>query len=143
MGQIILSDCSVVIGSITIPTNGIKSVTINDTPEMKDNTGMGMTAKSSKKGLDDWTIDIEIFQDYITGGLDEDLWALFDAGTTVGAIAIMPATVGGIGVSNPAYKSTAGMLKSYSPIAAGSVGELGVAKLQIVPMGAKLTRATT
>jgi hypothetical protein len=142
MAQIVLTDVSVVIGSITIGTNGVKSVTIDDHPEMKDNTGMGMTAKSRKRGLDDWSIDVEIFQSYADTELDSDLWTLFAAGTTVGAIAIMPAVTGGIGTGNPAYKSTAGIIESYAPIAAGSVGELGVAKLKIVSMGALLTRAT-
>lgn len=142
MSQIVLTDVSVVIGSITIAANGVKSVTINDTPDMLDNTGMGMTAKSRKRGIDDWSIDIEFFQDFATTALDEDLWTLFAAGTTVGAIAIMPALTGGIGVSNPAYKSAGGIIESYSPIAAGSVGELGIAKVKIVANGYLLTRAT-
>lgn len=142
MAQIILSDVLVTLGSITLGTNGVKSVTISFNPDMKDNTGMGMTAKSRKKGLDDWSMDIEIFQDFITAGLDDDLWALVAAGTTVGAIVVRPVSGTAIGVSNPEYRSTAGIIESYAPVSAGEVGELGVAKLKILAMGATLTRHT-
>lgn len=142
MGQIVLTDVVVSIGTITIGTNGVKSVTINDTPEMKDNTGMGMTAKSRKRGLDDWSIDIEIFQDYLTGAIDEDLWTLFVAGTTVGAIAIQPIT-GTVSANLPSYRSTAGIIQDYSPINAAAVGDLAIAKVKIVAMGAALTRSVT
>jgi len=142
MGQIVLTDVAVTLGSITIPANGVKSVMINFNPEMKDNTGMGMTAKCRKKGLEDWSIDIEIFQDFVDDGLDEDLWTLVKAGTTVGAIAIKP-TSAAIGAGNPSYESIAGIIESYAPIAAGSVGELGTVKLKILAMGAELTREIT
>lgn len=142
MGQIVLTDCVVTLGTVTIPANGIKSVTINFTPEMKDNTGMGMTAKSRKKGLDDWSMDIEIFQDFVAAGLDEDLWTLLAAGTTVGAIAVHPIT-GVKAEGNPYYESTAGIIESYSPIAAGAVGDLATVKLKILAMGATLTRDVT
>lgn len=142
MPQIILTNCLVTLGTVTIPANGVKSVTINFTPEIKDNTGMGMTAKSRKKGLDDWSMDIEIFQDYVGAGLDEDLWTLIAAGTTVGIVAVQP-TSGAKSASNPSYESTAGFIESYSPIAAGTVGELGVAGLRILAMGATLTRDIT
>jgi hypothetical protein len=139
MAQIILSNVSVSLGDITIGANAVKSVTINYTPEEKDNTGMGHTAKSRKMGLEDWSIDIEIFQEYATGLLDADLYAIIKAGGDVGAIDIGPTGVAA-DADNPHYESTAGYLGSYSPVVAGSVGELGVAKLHIVAMGAELTR---
>jgi len=149
MAQIVLTDVLVSIASIAAAPNGfakgaVKSVTINYSPDMLDNTGMGHTAKSRKKGLDDWSLDIEIYQDFIDSGLDDVIWALMTAGTTVGAIAIRPTGAGdnvpAIGVNNPAYGSTAGIIESYAPIAAGTVGEMGVAKLRILAMGAELTR---
>jgi hypothetical protein len=142
MAQIVLTDVIVSIANFTIVANGVKSVTINDNPEMKDNTGMGMTAKSRKRGLDDWSLDIEIFQDYLDDQLDEDIWTAFKAGTTVGAIAIQPVT-GTVSPNLPSYRSTAGMVESYSPIAAGAVGDLAIAKLKIVAMGTELTRAVS
>lgn len=142
MGQIVLTDVVVTMGSVTIAANAVKSVTINFTPEMKDNTGMQMTAKSRKKGLDDWSMDIELFQTYVDAELDATIWALMAAGTTVGAIAVHPIT-GAKASGNPYYESTAGIIESYAPIAAGAVGELAVAKLRILAMGATLTRDAT
>jgi hypothetical protein len=139
MAQVVLTDVNVTLGTITIGTNAVKSVTINFTPEAKDNTGMGHTAKSRRVGLQDWSIDIEIFQDYDDDKLDEDLWAIVNGTCDVGAIAILPAS-GGVSASNPSYESTAGYLESYSPIAAGAVGDQAIAKLRIIAMGAALTR---
>jgi hypothetical protein len=142
MAQIVLTDVTVSLGSITIGTNAVKSVTINYTPEVLDNTGMGHGAKSRKVGLPDWSIDIEIFQDYADDALDEDLWAIIAGTGDVGAISIKP-TSSAISAANPAYTSTAGFLESYSPIAAGAVGELGLARLRILSMGADLDRDIT
>ena len=139
MAQIILSNVSVSLGSISIGANGVKSVTINYTPEQKDNTGMGHTAKSRKVGLPDWSIDIEIFQEYATTLLDADLWAIIIGTGDVGAIDIGPTGVAA-DANNPHFKSTAGYLDGYSPVAAGAVGELAVAKLKIIAMGATLAR---
>ena len=140
MAQIVLTSVTVVLGTISIGTNCIKSVTINYTPDVLDNTGMGMTAKSRKIGIPDWSIDIELFQEYATTLLDADLWAIISGTGDVGAIDIAPDGVA-VGPDHPHYHSTAGFLESYSPLAAGSVGELGVAKLRILAMGATLTRA--
>lgn len=149
MAQIVLTDVLVSIAAIYAAPNGfaagaVKSVTINYTPAMLDNTGMGHGAKSRKKGLDDWSIDIEIYQDYVNAAVDNLIWDLMTAGTTVGAIAIRPTGAGdnvpAIGVDNPAYGSAAGIIESYAPIAAAAVGDLGVAKLRILSMGSALTR---
>lgn len=148
MGQIVLSDVTVTLGSVTIGTNCVKSVTLNFTPDMLDNTGMGHTAKSRTKGLDDWSADVEIYQDYADDGLDEDLWTLMAAGTPF-SFTVKP-TSAAISAINPYYcTGTSGaltsgaILESYSPIAAGSVGELGVAKLKILACGISLTRDVT
>jgi hypothetical protein len=130
------------LGSVTIAANAIKSATINFTPDMLDNTGMQHTAKSRKKGLDDWSLDIELYQEYAASGLDEDLWTLMLAGTTVGAIAIHPIT-GAKAEGNPYYESTAGIIESYAPIAAGAVGDLATVKLRILAMGATMSRDVT
>jgi hypothetical protein len=140
MGQIVLSNVTATIGAITIGTNCIKSVTINFTPAVLDNTGMGHTAKSRKIGLQDWSIDIEIYQDYLTTNLDADLWGIINVDGSVGAIDIAPDGVA-VGPDHPHYKSTAGFLESYSPLVAGAVGDLGIAKLRILSMGALLSRA--
>jgi len=135
----ILSNVTVVLGSITIPANGVKSVAVNYNPEVKDNTGMGHTAKSRKVGLQDWSLDIEIFQDYADDQLDEDLYAILAGDCDVGAIDIGP-TGEAAAASHPHYESTAGYLDGYSPVAAGAVGDLAVAKIKILAMGAELTR---
>jgi len=139
MAQIVLTNVSVSLGGISIGANGVKSVTVKYNPEVKDNTGMGHTAKSRKTGLEDWSIDIEIFQEYATTLLDADLYAIQKGGGDVGAIDIGPTGVAA-DANNPHYKSTAGYLDGYSPVEAGAVGELAVAKLHILAKGAELTR---
>ena len=139
MAQIVLTNVSVTLGTISIGANGVKSVIISYTPAALPNTGMGHTAQSRKVGLQDWSIDIEIFQEYATTLLDADLYAILIGTCDVGAIDIGPTGVAA-DANNPHYKSTAGYLDGYSPVAAGAVGELAVAKLKIIAMGAALTR---
>ena len=142
MAQIILSDVSVLLANVaglTNPGTGeVKSCTINFTPEAKENTGFGHTAKSRKVGLQDWSIDLEIYQNYDAASMDASLFTIMNGDGDVGAISIQPVS-GAEGAGNPAYESTAGFLESYSPIAAGAVGELGVIKIRILAMGAELT----
>lgn len=139
MAQILLSDVSVTIGTVTIPANGVKSVKVNDLTPTLDNSGMGHTAKSRRMGFPDWSMEIEIYQDFADDGLDEDLWTIRAAGGSAGAVAVLPAS-GGVSATNPSYESTASFLEDYTPIDAPEVGALGVVKIKLSAKGALLER---
>jgi hypothetical protein len=113
-----------------------KSVTINRNPDMLDNTRYGHTGKSRKKGLDDWSFDIELLDDFTDEAVDEDLWLLFDAGTSFTIVWRPTAAV--IGAGNPSYTGT-GIIESY-PLG-GAVGDLATKKFRVIACGTALVRA--
>lgn len=138
MAQTVLTNCGVTVNSTSISTS-VKSVKVNRTPDMLDNTTFGMGAKSRKKGLDDWSIELQIVDDFASAALDEGLWALFDAGSTFTTI-LRPNATAVRGPSNPEY-SGVGIIESF-PIG-GGVGELAEKTIRILAAGGVLTRTTT
>jgi hypothetical protein len=128
-------------GGIAPPTTDVsdyvKSVTINYTADMVEDTAMGDGTHSKKPGLKDWSVDIEFYQDFVDNGLDEDMWTLISGGLSVN-FEIRP-TSAARGAANPAYTGL-GQIESWGPIQ-GSVGEMAMVKCRIVPT--KLAAAAT
>jgi len=139
MAQILLSDCVITLGTITLGTNAIKSAKLNDLTPSIDNTGMGMGAKSRRVGFPDWSLELEVFADYADDALDEDLFTIRAADGDVGAVSIKP-TSAAISAANPAYTATAGFLDTYTIIGADEVGKHGTVAIKILAMGAALIR---
>jgi len=137
MAETVYTNCYLSLNAVDISAL-IKSISINRNPDMKDNTRMGHTGKSRKKGLDDWSFDIELLDDFTDDAVDEDLWTLFDAGTTFVIIWKPVNTTTGAG--NPRYYGT-GIIESF-PLG-GAVGDLATKKIRVVAAGTALTRAIT
>ncbi len=113
----------------------VKSITLNYSAEMLDETGMGDTTRVNKGGLKNWSVDVEFIQDFgATPAPDIDLFSL--VGSTA-AMVIRPVKGTAIGATNPEYRGT-GILESYAPIGQG-VGELAMAPITIQSAGT-LTR---
>ena len=113
----------------------VKSVSVNYSAEMLDETVMGNTTRTNLGGLKNWSIDVEFKQDFgATPAPDVDLFSL--VGTTF-AVVIRPVKGTAMGATNPEYRGT-GILESYNPIG-GSVGELAMAPITIQSAGT-LTR---
>lgn len=137
MANIVLTDAFISIAA-NVLSSSANSVSIDYSAAAQDDTAFGDTTKSSIGGLKDWTIKVDINQDYANAAADSILFPL--VGTTV-AFEIRP-TSAVVGTSNPKYTGT-GLITAYNPVG-GKVGDKAASSITIVPGGATptLTRAT-
>lgn len=135
MAQLILEDAFVSVDGNDI-SSSVKSVTVNYSAEMQDDTTMGDDTKSNKGGLKNWSAEVELLQDFAAGELDSILFPL--VGTTV--VVIFRPTSAAVGASNPNYTGN-GTVESYPPLG-GTVGDLASTTISIQPAGT-LSRATS
>ena len=135
MPTLVLNDAFVSINAVDL-SDHVKSVTLNYSAEMLDDTAMGDDTKSNKGGLKNWSVEVEFHQDYAASSVDATLFSL--VGTTFTVI-VRPVESTAVGPTNPNYTGT-GILESYNPVG-GAVGELAAASITIQPAGT-LTRAT-
>ena len=135
MAQLILEDAFVSVDGNDISAS-VKSVTVNYSAEMQDDTTMGDDTKSNKGGLKNWSAEVELLQDFAAGELDSILFPL--VGTTV--VVIFRPTSAVVGPSNPNYTGN-GTIESYPPLG-GTVGDLASTTISIQPAGT-LSRATS
>jgi len=135
MATLVLTDAYVSINSVDL-SDHVKSVSIDYSAEMLDDTAMGDTTKSNKGGLKDWGMKIDFHQDYAASKVDATMFPLVGSTFTV---IVRPVNTGGVSATNPNYTAT-GILESYNPVG-GGVGELAGASISIKPAGA-LSRAT-
>lgn len=139
MPKKVLDDAFVSINGVDL-SDHVKSVTLNYSAEMLDDTAMGDDTKSSLGGLKNWSAEVEFHQDYAAASVDATLFPL------VGATFVFIARADksdGVSATNPNYTAT-GVLASYTPLG-GSHGELMATSVSINPAGganATLTRAT-
>jgi len=134
MAKIVLTDASVVIGGNDVSAN-VKSVTINYAAELQDSTVMGDDTRRRLGGLKDWSMDVELAQDFAASQLDSILFPL--VGTTF-TVTLKP-TSSAVGTSNPSYSGT-GILENYPPLG-NSIGDLATTSISIQSAGT-LARAT-
>lgn len=124
MAQFVLTDASVVLNSVDL-SNRVKSVTINYSADMQEDTAMGDSTHTMLGGLKNWSVDLEFNQDFAASNVDATLFPL--VGTTF-TVAIKP-TSGAVSATNPNYNGT-GILESYPPLG-GSVGDLATTSITI------------
>lgn len=135
MASFVLTDASVTIAGNDISSD-VSAVTINYSAEIQDNTVMGDTARGRIGGLLDWSVEIELVQDFANSALDSILFPL--VGTQV-TVAIKP-TSSATSTSNPDFNGNA-ILENY-PMLGNTVGELATASISLQGDGA-LTRSTS
>lgn len=128
MATKVLTDASVDIDSTDL-SDHVKSVTINYSAEMQDDTVMSDDTRSNKGGLKDWSMDIEFLQDWAASEVDATLFSL--VGTTF-TVNVRPES-GSASSTNPEYSGT-GILESYPPLD-NSVGELASTSITIQSAG--------
>lgn len=131
---IVFTNCYLSLAGTDFSTS-TRSVTLNWAAEMLDDTAMGDTTRSRAKGLYDWSLDIELYQDFTDSGNDEDLYTAFAAGTC--AVILKP-NGSTTSATNPKYTGT-GIIEAY-PAISGTVGDLGIVRLRVLSQGA-MTRA--
>jgi hypothetical protein len=118
MAQIVLTDASILINSVDYSSMA-HQVKINYLREQKESTAFGMASKARKGGLFDWSIEVEIWNDFAVGVCDGLLYALVGVQT---ALIIRPVKGTVIGTSNPEYRGN-GMLEAWSPLGT-AIGDL-------------------
>lgn len=138
MSQLILTNASVILDSNDI-SDHVTSCTINYKKELIEDTAMGDSSRSRIGGLEDWSIDLEINNDYADNDIDEILYGLVSGGVGY-SVAIKPVATT-ISTSNPAWTGT-GISESYSPIS-GKVGDLSKTSFTIMSCGTVLVRDVT
>ncbi len=135
MAVLVLKNSFVSINGVDL-SNHVKSVTINYSAEILEKTAMSANSKQRIAGLKDWSVDIELNQDFVAASVDATLFPL------VGAAAfpvIFRPDAAVVSATNPQFSGNA-LLESYPPIS-GSVGEVAVASVTLQGDG-DLTRAT-
>lgn len=114
-----------------------RTITLEASAALLDDTAMGDTATSRAGGLKDWSLTVEFFADEVAGSVNATLFPLI--GTT------MPVEVradgGSVSVTNPKYTAT-GILESLNPVA-GQVGQMQMVQAVIRAAGTALARATS
>ena len=104
--------------------------------ELTDDTAMGDTARSNAPGLEVWSFGVKFLNPFAANGPDATIWPL--KGTTF-AIVFRP-DAGAVSGTNPEFTGT-GTVRSWQPVA-GSVGDEGVATLELASSGA-IVRTTS
>lgn len=136
MAPLVFVDCYVLLNAVNV-SDHVKSATLNFMSILNDDTVMTKLVKSNKPGLFDWSLDVELLNDYAAASIDATLFPL--VGAAAFAWEVRP-TSGARSTSNPGYTST-GVLANYNPIDA-KVGELAATKVSLKPAGVALTRNT-
>lgn len=136
MATFVFTDAYVSVASTDL-SDHVKSVTLNYSAELQDDTVMGDTTRSRVGGLKDWSVEIEFLQDYAASKVDATLFTL--VGSTA-ALVVRPDNSDGVGATNPNYTGT-GVLESYSPMG-GSLGEMAATTATFQAAGT-LSRATS
>ena len=119
----------------------VRSVTLDQSLAMQDDTAMGDTFTSSAVGLMSWSVTVEFVQDYIAdanNAVDATMSGLTAIGKTT-ELVIKP-TSGSVSATNPSWTGTA-VLESYNPVS-GTVGDEAMATATFSSAGA-LVRATS
>lgn len=108
-----------------------RSVTINYAAEMLDETAMGDDTRINKGGLKNWSMELEMNQDFgATPAPDIDLFSLVGSTFTV---IVRPVEASAQSATNPHFTGT-GILESYPPLGNG-VGELALTSISIQSAG--------
>ena len=115
----------------------VKSCKPNFNPEIHDATRAGHTGRARAHGLDDWSFDVELHQDFANGIVDDIIYALFRAGTC--AVTFKP-NGSTTSTDNPKWTGT-GMIEAYSPLADGAVGARMTTSSRVVANGTVIARA--
>lgn len=138
MATFVMYDASVTVGGVDLSTY-IRSVTIDSSQNMTDDTAMGDAFTSNAAGLASWSITLEMLQDYAASKVDATMNSCLGIGVTPKVLVIKP-TSGTVGTANPSYTGS-GVLESYNPVA-GSVGDQAMASATFQSASA-LVRATS
>ena len=136
MATIVIKSASLVLAGVDIST-AVTQVSIDYKAEIQDETAMGDSTRHRLPGLKDWTMNVDVNQDYATGMIDATIFSLIGNSTfNVSAKSDTAASA----VTNPLYTGV-GVLESYMPLQA-QIGQLQKSRLVILAAG-DLSRNTS
>ncbi len=136
MSELVFTDAFVSVDGNDI-SDHVTSVTLEYSADMQEKTAMGDDTHNNIGGLKNWSMSVELNQDYAASSVDAIMFPL--VGTTIPMI-VRPVNAGGVSATNPNYTGS-GVVESYNPVSA-SIGELGKASISVQPAGT-LSRATS
>jgi len=113
----------------------VKSVTVNYSAELQDNTAMSDTTRSRLGGLKDWSMEVEFHDDFAAGKVNVTLWS--KVGST--CVVLMRPDAGALSATNPNFTGTS-ILESL-PVG-GTLGEMAATTATFQSAGT-LSRATS
>lgn len=132
----VFSDATFVINSVDL-SDHVDSVKLEAKADALERTAMGMTEHQFAQGLQDWSVEVTIFQDYAAGSVDPTLFALLTAGAVPFT---MKPDSGDISTSNPEYQGNV-VFEGYEPIT-GGVGTLPKVSAKFKPASALVRDVT-
>lgn len=135
MASFVFTDAVVTVNSVDL-SDYVRSATLTVEADVQEDTAMGDTYRSKLGGLKDWTLELELNQDFAASAVDATLWPLLGTTTTVK----IKATSSTTSATNPEYSGTA-LLSEYPPFD-GSVGDLATTSVTFEGAGT-LSKATT
>lgn len=135
MAIFVLTDAYVSVNSVDI-SDYVTSVSLPFNAAQVDTTAMGDSWNTAIGGLKSGSITINLHNDFVDDGLDEDMFALLG---TVTAVAVRP-TSSAISTANPEYQFDV-LVTEWKPVD-GSVGDLAATSVTW-PFAGAVTRDTT
>ncbi len=133
MATTVLTNAHVQIGA-TDMSDHVRSVTLNYSADMIEDTNMGDNTRQRIGGLKDWSIELELAQDF--AAIVDPI--LFDLVGSTFTVTIRPDSAA-MSATNPEFTGT-GILESYPPLG-NPVGELATTTVTIQAAG-QLSRNT-
>lgn len=133
MGAYVMLDARVELNAVVL-SSFVRQVTLNVEADEQDTTAFGTNGyKSILAGLRQFSVELEVNQDFAAAAVDATIWPLFGTTTTV---KIRP-TSAVISATNPEYTGSVSIL-GYTPLD-GAVGDVSTTSIPLSGAGA-LTR---
>ena len=133
---IVLTNAKVLVNAVDLST-WVRSVKISYSAETPETTAMGSTTKTRLPGLKDWSMDIELNQDFAASATDVSLFSL--VGAAAFAVDVQPVNASR-STTNPSYNGNA-LLADYPPLG-NKVGDVATTTIKLVGTGT-LSRSTS
>lgn len=134
MAAFALTDGFLSLGGTDVSSD-VKSMELTADGETVDDSAMGDSWRSFLRSVKSWTLSVEFNDDVANSGLDDVMWAAFDAGTAIAMILRTDSSA--VGTSNPEYT---GNVIPDNHVIGGSWGDLASKSLTFTGTGA-LARA--
>lgn len=135
MSTFVLTDAYISINSVDL-SDWCTSVTLSVEVDEQEDTAFGDTYRSRLGGLRDWSLDLELNQDFAASAVEATLFSLLGTSTAVD----IRANTNLVTATNPRYTGNV-LVTQFSPID-GAVGDIATTSVSW-PGNGTLTRATS